>query len=284
MGAKKLPVGNKDGLISYEEFLFLNALLAIDEEDVQVAFRLFDADGSGKIDRKEFVQFMVAIAKKNGVSLDALQRDQKKTMHGSKLLYHLFGLTGWGKIDRTQFSNFMADFKKEIIKNEFSRFCDDNGTISMAEFGLLMVGNASDRSFIEYLGSMRDSQKKCPARWSERISFQEYYHFHRTMTNFCSDLKDAMRLFANSSDSQKFNTSDLQRAARIVSGQELKDACVFVLMEIFDLNDDGTMYWYDFHAAMRHRRAMITHSVTKMSKVKMNVFERFLRCVEKSND
>jgi Ca2+-binding EF-hand superfamily protein len=178
----------------------------------------------------------------------------------------------------------MAEFKREIIKNEFSRFCDDDGTISMAEFGLLMVGNASDRFLMGYLKSMQDSQKRCPDQWSERISFQDYYHFHRTMTNFCSDLKEAMRLFANNSDSQKFNTNDLQRAAQIVSGQELKDACVFVLMEIFDLNDDGTMSWYDFHTAMRHRRAMITHSVTKMSKVKMNAFERFLRCMQKSKD
>ena len=47
-----------DGLISFAEFIFFVTLLAIPRTDITAAFRMFDADGSGSLDRGEFRALM----------------------------------------------------------------------------------------------------------------------------------------------------------------------------------------------------------------------------------
>jgi hypothetical protein len=42
---------NGDGLISYEEFMLFSTLAAIPASKIRIAFQMFDADGSGEIDR-----------------------------------------------------------------------------------------------------------------------------------------------------------------------------------------------------------------------------------------
>jgi calcium uptake protein 1, mitochondrial len=66
---------NGDGLISFNEFILLTALLSIPSKYASIAFRLFDADGSGSLDRSEFMQFLKLIQQSN--PLAASQRTLK---------------------------------------------------------------------------------------------------------------------------------------------------------------------------------------------------------------
>ena len=47
-----------DGLISFAEFIFFTTLLAIPPGEISAAFRMFDADSSGSLDRDEFRAMM----------------------------------------------------------------------------------------------------------------------------------------------------------------------------------------------------------------------------------
>jgi Ca2+-binding EF-hand superfamily protein len=52
---------NADGLISYTEFMFFTTLLAIPPKYFCIAFRLFDEDGNGKVDKSEFKNIMTMV-------------------------------------------------------------------------------------------------------------------------------------------------------------------------------------------------------------------------------
>ena len=47
-----------DGLISFAEFIFFTTLLAIPPDEISAAFRMFDTDSSGALDRDEFRAMM----------------------------------------------------------------------------------------------------------------------------------------------------------------------------------------------------------------------------------
>ena len=50
----KLVDMDKDGLISQAEYVLFSTLLSIPENRIEIAFKMFDLDGSGAIERDEF--------------------------------------------------------------------------------------------------------------------------------------------------------------------------------------------------------------------------------------
>ena len=51
---------NNDGLISYAEYCLFLSLMGCDEQDFRIAFNMFDTDGNGVIDKKEFIALLKA--------------------------------------------------------------------------------------------------------------------------------------------------------------------------------------------------------------------------------
>ena len=49
-----------DGLYSYSEFSLFLTLLTCDERQFEITFKMFDLDGSGTVERNEFIQFIRA--------------------------------------------------------------------------------------------------------------------------------------------------------------------------------------------------------------------------------
>ncbi|KAB2629432.1 calcium uptake protein 1 [Pyrus ussuriensis x Pyrus communis] len=117
---------NNDGHISLKsEYIFFVTLLSIPESSFSVAFKMFDLDDSGQIDKEEFkkVMALMRVCNRQG----AYHRDGLRTglkVNGSVedggLLEYFFGKNGKDSLEIDKFVKFLRDLQDEVSPRSFS--------------------------------------------------------------------------------------------------------------------------------------------------------------------
>ncbi|KAK3006056.1 hypothetical protein RJ639_016674 [Escallonia herrerae] len=121
---------NNDGLISFAEYIFFVTLLSIPESSFSVAFKMFDHDNNGEIDKNEFKKVMALMRAQNRQG--ARQRDGLRvglkvsgSVENGGLLEYFFGKDGkacleHGKdgkacLEHGKFVQFLRDLHNENL-------------------------------------------------------------------------------------------------------------------------------------------------------------------------
>jgi Ca2+-binding EF-hand superfamily protein len=111
---------NSDGLISFAEYIFFVTLLSIPESNFSAAFKMFDVDHSGVIDREEFKKIMALMRSFNrqgATHKDGLRIGLKvgQPVENGGVVEFFFGNDGNGPLHYDKFTKFLKDLHDEVI-------------------------------------------------------------------------------------------------------------------------------------------------------------------------
>ncbi|KAK3211704.1 hypothetical protein Dsin_016410 [Dipteronia sinensis] len=254
---------NNDGLISFKEYIFFVTLLSIPESSFSVAFKMFDIDNNGKIDKEEFKKVMGLM--RSNHRQGAQQRDGHRTglrvcgsVEDGGLVEYFFGADGKGHLEHDKFLKFMRDLHDEMLKLEFAHYDYKlRGTISAKDFALSMVASA-DMSHINKLLDRVDQLNKVLHLENMRISFDEFKDFaelRRKLQPF------SLAMFSYGKINGLLTRKDFQRAASHVCGISLTDNVIEIIFHVFDTNRDGHLSLDEFIKVLHKRERDIAQPV-----------------------
>ncbi|CAA6672626.1 unnamed protein product [Spirodela intermedia] len=241
---------NSDGLISFPEYIFFVTLLSIPESSFSVAFKMFDVDNNGEIDKEEFKKVMT------------LMRSGRPVEDGG-LVEYFFGKDGSRHLKHDKFVQFLRDLHEEIIRLEFAHYdCKSKGTISAKDFAFSMVAAAEIGHMNRFLDRV-EQLDDCSHLRDVRITFEEFKAF--------ADLRERLQklelaLFGYG----KVNGLLTKGTSReppptYVCGVFLTDNVVDIIFHVFDVNRDKNLSSEEFLRALR-RREMEVRQPTSASR------------------
>ncbi|GFQ00442.1 calcium uptake protein 1 mitochondrial [Phtheirospermum japonicum] len=243
---------NSDGLISFRD---------IPESSFSVAFKMFDLDCNGEIDREEFKKVMTLMRAHNRQG--AVHSDGRRAGHklggsieNGGLLEYFFERDGNNRLQHDKFVQFLRDLHHEMVRLEFAHYDYKlRGTISAKDFALSMVASADLKHLNKLLDRVDDIENK-PHLSNIRITPDEFSNFaelRRKLQPF------SLALFSFGQVNGLLTRKDLQRAADRVCGVALTDNMLDIIFHVFDANRDGNLSSDEFVRVLHKRERDIAH-------------------------
>ncbi|KAK8482517.1 hypothetical protein V6N13_031246 [Hibiscus sabdariffa] len=255
---------NSDGLISFKEYIFFVTLLSIPESSFSIAFKMFDVDNNGKIDKEEFKKVMALMRANNrqgSVHRDGFRIGSLKltgSVEDGGLVEYFFGKDGKSRLHHDKFVQFMRGLQDEMLRLEFDHYdYKGQGTISAKDFALSMVASADMRHLDRLLERVDELNDKLHLK-EIRINLNEFKHFaelRRKLQPF------SLALFSYGEINGLLTKDDFKRAASHVCGITLTDDIVEIIFHVFDSNRDGHLSSDEFVRVLRKRERDIAQPV-----------------------
>ncbi|XP_042374096.1 calcium uptake protein, mitochondrial-like [Zingiber officinale] len=250
---------NNDGLISFPEYIFFVTLLSIPESSFSIAFKMFDLDNNGEIEREEFKKVMALMRSNNrqGASHKNGLRIGLKvggSIEDGGLVEYFFGKDGKASLPHDKFVQFLSNLHDEIVRLEFTHYdFHSRGSISAKDFALSMVASA-DMNDINKLLERVDELNNCPSLRDICISFEEFKAF--------AELRRRLRplaiaIFSYGKVIGLLTKQDFIRAASHVCGITLTQNVVDIIFHVFDANEDGNLSSEEFLRALQRQETEI---------------------------
>ncbi|MBA0679797.1 hypothetical protein Goari_011545 [Gossypium aridum] len=246
---------NNDGLISFPEYIFFVTLLSIPESSFSVAFKMFDLDHNGEIDREEFKKVMTLMRSQNKQAArhrDGLRLGLKvaEPVENGGLVEYFFGQDGKTCLKHDTFVQFLRDLHEEILKLEFSHYdYKVHGTISAKDFALSLVASADISDISKLLDRVDEIDKESHLK-DVRITFEEFKSFaelRKKLQPF------SLAIFSYGKVNGVLTKKDFQRAASKVCEVSLTDNVVDIIFHVFDTNRDGSLSSDEFVKVVQRR-------------------------------
>ncbi|CEM39492.1 unnamed protein product [Vitrella brassicaformis CCMP3155] len=280
---------NKDGRISFAEFLFFTTLLSTPANDFELAFRLFGKtanEGSSASTAKrreasvtydEFVKLMTTMIKRSprggryrsaalgssgmklpdgrGVSFnDSPEAVCKECLSGT-LGDHLFGKTRDRPLPWHKFDELLFLLHEEVLFIEFNRCGDVQGrskdaSLSASEFARLFVGFVLPAQMENLAERIRTLTFR-----NERVTFADYLAFDKCVRKI-DDFKTAVRLTEGDRGlTRECLASVLNILSRDVESDRDFGPLVDVVFRVFDVDGSGSLEFHEFFTLLKHRQS-----------------------------
>ncbi|KAM4859997.1 calcium uptake protein 2, mitochondrial isoform 2-T2 [Thomomys bottae] len=221
-------LGDK-GLISYTEYLFLLTIITKPRTGFHVAFKMLDADGNERIEKKEFVKE------------PTVKEPEMKTT----LQMRFFGKRGEKKLHYKEFRRFMENLQTEIQEMEFLQFSKGLSFMRKEDFAewLLFFTNTENKDI--YWKNVREKFSA-----GESISLDEFKSFCHFTTHL-EDFAIAMQMFSLAH--RPVRMAEFKRAVKVATGQELSNNILDTVFKIFDLDGDECLSHGEFLGVLKNR-------------------------------
>ncbi|CAN6449941.1 unnamed protein product [Victoria cruziana] len=236
-------------------YIFFVTLLSIPESSFSAAFKMFDLDNNGEIEREEFKKVMSLMRSYNRQGMK--HRDGKRiglkigdSVENGGLVEYFFGKDGNSGLEHEKFVGFLRNLHDEIVRLEFAHYDYKlRGKISAKDFALSMVAAADMNLINRFLDRVEQIDDKPHIRniWITLEEFKAFAELRRRIQPL------ALAIFSYGKVNGLLTKKDFQRAASQVCGVTITDDLVDVIFHIFDTNDDGSLSSEEFLAVLQRR-------------------------------
>ncbi|KAI9363947.1 hypothetical protein DFJ73DRAFT_810300 [Zopfochytrium polystomum] len=249
---------NGDGLISFSEYVTFLTLLGVPAENWRVTFKIIDADDSGLVSKSEFEQLIrYHVDSLSSVGrMGSVEKEKALDFSHSGVFAHFFGSDGKKQLTFEEFAKFMKRLNREILNLEFHEFVtDENGTISLKDFGKSVVAHVPQRHLSEALKRL----KTLPAS-EARVTFEEFAQYDKMIREHSQQIAIAYKSFPSIHRGQ-WTKQEFKSVMRRLTDVSLSDAQVDVIFHLFDKNDDGHLderEFYEYGVKGRYNRGLVS--------------------------
>ncbi|CAI2351448.1 unnamed protein product [Caenorhabditis sp. 36 PRJEB53466] len=246
----------ENGLINFSDYLFLMTLLSTSHADFALAFKIFDVDGNGSLDKEEFTKVQQLIMSQTTVGQRHRDHVTPNTSYrvetNSALEAYFFGKDGKGSLSSEKFIEFQERLQHDILKMEFERrdaMDTSDGLITEESFAQLLllhaqIGEKKQKHMLKRVKRKFKGENAKGVNFEETKAFFEFlYHIDDV------DIALHFHKMAGMSIDGKL----LKRVAVKVTGIPLSDHVVDVVITLFDDNLDGKLSHEEMIAVMRRR-------------------------------
>jgi len=238
-----LNVLGENGLITYNDFCFLLTILSTPRRYINTAFELFDINGDGVLDAKEFTFTCSKLSYNPGgfgdydiTALDQTFKSEKLQDKDSGLLNLLFGKDRKNTMKQTEFAEFVQKLQDEMIELEFREYDKKcTGRITEVDLAQFLLKHAKLPAKQEKK-MIKRVMNTWPQGYSNRgVSLPSFKNLYQALSGG-EDLQRAM-YFLDQGDGVEYD--EFQRIFQWVSKQELSDHVARVMFVLFDNDMDG---------------------------------------------
>lgn len=240
----------ENGIITFSEYLFLLTILTKSQRGLEIAFKMLDKDGNGRLCKEEFFVLEDMVNKKSSAKSMAIVEGETKwddCVNKTTLKMHFFGSRGTGQLTFQQFSKFMQDLQLEVLEMEFTEYSRGMPTIPEDSFARLLLRYTSleEVEVDKYLDRLNSR-----LRQRKGITLQQFLNFGMFLNNL-EDFTIAMRIYSIAG--QAVTQEEFQRAVHISTGQKLHPYVVHTVFQLFDKDGDGKLSYSEFIDLMKDR-------------------------------
>uniref|UniRef100_A0A0N4U0Y3 Calcium uptake protein 1 homolog, mitochondrial n=1 Tax=Dracunculus medinensis TaxID=318479 RepID=A0A0N4U0Y3_DRAME len=244
------------GLINYNDYLFLMTLLSASAKDFKLAFKLFDVNGNGELDKAEFeyVQELIMMQTMIGQKHHERAGLYNKQNLNSTLKSYFFGEDGSKKLSIDEFLIFQAHLHRDILKIECERRDAEfsgKGKISEVSFAEILLLH-SCLTDVKKRVMLKRVKKKFGNNSNEKtgVTLDEIYSFF-CFLYYIEDVDLALNFYNIAGAA--IDAELLKRVARKVTGCHISDHVVDIVITLFDDNQDGRLSQKEFISIMKKR-------------------------------
>lgn len=244
----------ESGLISFSDYIFLLTVLSTPPRNFQIAFKMFDLNGDGDVDRGEFDKVQEIVRAQT--SMGSRHRDHAVTGsvmkdYSSALMTYFFGQNGDQKLTVKQFLDFQAEVSKEVLRIEFARYdprYEKDGSISEKDFASILL------TYAGYPDSKKSRMvKRVKKKFKDDgkgVTFEEYVSFWKFLKSV-NDVDTALSFYHLAGVS--IDQETLVHVAKTVAHVDLSEHLVDLVFTLFDENNDGQLSNKEFISVMKQR-------------------------------
>lgn len=244
----------ESGLISFSDYIFLLTVLSTPPRNFQIAFKMFDLNGDGDVDKSEFDKVQEIVRAQTTVG--NRHRDHATTgsvmkNYSSALMTYFFGQNGEKKLTVKEFLDFQSELSKEVLRIEFERYdanFDKEGHISEKDFASILI------TYAGYPESKKSRMvKRVKRKYKDEgkgIAFEEYVNFWKFLKSV-NDVDTALSFYHLAGVS--IDPETLIHVAKTVAHVQLSEHLVDVVFTLFDENNDGQLSNKEFISVMKQR-------------------------------
>eukprot|EP00127_Corallochytrium_limacisporum_P003080 Clim_evm9s146 gene=Clim_evmTU9s146 len=249
--AKAETSGNffESGLfIPFSEYMFLLSIMQTPNRKFEIAFKMFDLDGNGTLDAKEFMSAMSVIRDQSCTGKYYNSQSpaaRKESSKASALLIALFGENRRKKLTFAEFKEFAESFRRELFRREFERFSKqmDRKTISAEDFARLLFQYSPRKFCAKYIARAKELD--------QIITLDDYTGLSNFLQSF-DDIDAALGMYHQAGET--IDRTDFSRAASAVADAKLSDNLVDFIFHVFDTDGDGELAYDEFVSIMKQRK------------------------------
>ncbi|CAL2040863.1 unnamed protein product [Caenorhabditis brenneri] len=246
----------ENGLINFSDYLFLMTLLSTSHADFALAFKIFDVDGNGALDKEEFTKVQQLIMSQTTVGQrhrdHVTPNSSFRVETNSALETYFFGKDGKGSLSSEKFIEFQERLQHDILKMEFERrdaMENSDGLITEDSFAQLLLLHAQIAEK-KQKHMLKRVKRRFKGDHSKGVSFEETKAFFEFLYHI-DDVDIALHFHKMAGMS--IDGKLLKRVAVKVTGIPLSDHVVDVVITLFDDNLDGKLSHEEMVAVMRRR-------------------------------
>lgn len=244
----------ESGLISFSDYIFLLTVLSTPPRNFQIAFKMFDLNGDGDVDRGEFDKVQEIVRAQT--TMGSRHRDHAVTGsvmkdYSSALMTYFFGQNADKKLTVKQFLDFQAEVSKEVLRIEFARYdprYEKDGSISEKDFASILL------TYAGYPDSKKSRMvKRVKKKFKDDgkgVTFEEYVSFWKFLKSV-NDVDTALSFYHLAGVS--IDQETLVHVAKTVAHVDLSEHLVDLVFTLFDENNDGQLSNKEFISVMKQR-------------------------------
>eukprot|EP00879_Flechtneria_rotunda_P019290 GHRR01020259.1.p1 GENE.GHRR01020259.1~~GHRR01020259.1.p1 ORF type:complete len:441 (+),score=133.17 GHRR01020259.1:639-1961(+) len=176
---------DKDGSISFNEFLLIVVCLSVPEKDVEVVFDVMDLDDNGLIDKDEFLKVLQQLERRAGIQQGFHSRVGKHSavnVNAREITHTLFQEAGKDGVDLSKFRAFLNRLQDSMLRLEFAHYnTGGKGTVSGQDFANSLVTAADVKEVDAMLNKIQEMPQELASVAVTLADFRMVAHLRRNL-------------------------------------------------------------------------------------------------------